>query len=99
MKHTFDIQFRADHSEIIGETDKVFDLHNYVEWLEGEYVDAKTKLKANDSQLKHNKALNISDISHRRNLLVNFMLYLADKRPLEDTFTPAEIDEFLKINQ
>jgi len=32
-------------------------------------------------------------------LLVNFMLHLADKRSLEDTFTPTEIDEFLKINQ
>jgi hypothetical protein len=42
---------------------------------------------------------NIHIVSHQRELLVNFMLHLADKRPLEDTFTPAEIDEFLKINQ
>lgn len=99
MKHTFDKQFRAAHPETIGETDKEFDLHNYVEWLEGEYVDAKTKLKASGVELKRNKALNIADVSNRRELLVNFMLYLADKRPLEDTFTPSEIDDFLKINQ
>lgn len=99
MKHTFDLQFRTAHPETIGETDKEFDTYNYIEWLEGEYVDAKTKAKASDAELKHNKVLNIADVSHRRELLINFMLYLAGKRPLEDTFTPAEIDEFLKINQ
>ena len=99
MKHTFDIQFRAAHPETIGETDKEFDTHNYIEWLETEYVDVKTRLKASEAELKHNKALNIADVSHRRKLLVNFMLHLLDKRPLEDTFTSAEIDELLKINQ
>ena len=99
MKHTFDMQFRAAHPETIGETDKEFDTHNYIEWLETEYVDTKTKLKASDAELKHNKALNIADVSNRRELLVNFMLYLVEKRPLEDTFTPSEIDDFLKINQ
>lgn len=99
MKHTFDIQFRAAHPETIGETDKEFDTYNYIEWLETEYVDVKTRLKASEAELKHNKALNIADVSHRRKLLVNFMLHLSDKRPLEDTFTSAEIDEFLKINQ
>jgi len=31
-------QFKKDHPETIGETDKEFDTHNYLEWLENKYL-------------------------------------------------------------
>lgn len=34
MNWKFEKEFRADHPETIGETDKEFDLDNYREWLE-----------------------------------------------------------------
>ena len=34
MKWKFEKEFRADHPETIGETDKEFDLDNYKDWLE-----------------------------------------------------------------
>lgn len=30
----YEKEFRKDHPETLGETDKAFDLSNYVEWLE-----------------------------------------------------------------
>ena len=34
MKFEFEKEFRADHPETIGETDREFDLYNYLLWLE-----------------------------------------------------------------
>lgn len=35
----YDAEFRKDHPETIGETDKTFDLSNYCEWLEKRVAD------------------------------------------------------------
>jgi len=34
MKFEFEKEFRADHPETVGETDKEFDQYNYMLWLE-----------------------------------------------------------------
>lgn len=34
MRYTFEEEFRLDHPETVGETDRHFDLDNYKNWLE-----------------------------------------------------------------
>lgn len=44
----FKKEFKSDHPETIGETDKEFDNHNYTEWLEKKlqsYLDLEAKPK------------------------------------------------------
>ncbi len=40
----FNNEFRLDNPETIGETDKMFDLTNYCEWLEQQLIDARKQL-------------------------------------------------------
>ena len=40
----FEEEFRLDHPETVGETDKHFDLHNYKDWLEAQLTEARKQL-------------------------------------------------------
>jgi len=53
MKWKFEKEFRADHPETIGETDREFDIDNYKDWLEQKLV----------------KLFAIQDVSQRSELL------------------------------
>lgn len=57
MKWKFEKEFRADHPETIGETDKEFDLDNYKDWLEQKLA----------------KLFAIQDVSQRSELLLKQM--------------------------
>lgn len=44
MRYTFEEEFRIDHPETIGETDKHYDLSNYRDWLERKLFEALDEL-------------------------------------------------------
>ena len=41
MKEEFEQEFRLDKPETIGETDKIFDLYNYKDWLELKLTESR----------------------------------------------------------
>ena len=44
MRYTFEEEFRLDHPETVGETDRHFDLDNYKDWLEAQLGEARKQL-------------------------------------------------------
>ena len=44
MRYTFEEEFRLDHPETVGETDRHFDLDNYKDWLEAQLIEARKQL-------------------------------------------------------
>ena len=44
MRYTFEEEFRLDHPETVGETDRHFDLNNYKDWLEVQLIEARKQL-------------------------------------------------------
>lgn len=44
MRYTFEEEFRLDHPETVGETDRHFDLDNYKDWLEVQLLEARKQL-------------------------------------------------------
>jgi hypothetical protein len=44
MRYTFEEEFRLDHPETVGETDRDFDLDNYKDWLEAQLIEARKQL-------------------------------------------------------
>lgn len=44
MRYTFEEEFRLDHPETAGETDRHFDLDNYKDWLEVQLIEARKQL-------------------------------------------------------
>lgn len=44
MRYTFEEEFRLDHPETVGETDRHFDLDNYKDWLEVQLIEARKQL-------------------------------------------------------
>ena len=44
MRYTFEEEFRLDHPEMVGETDRHFDLDNYKDWLEAQLIEARKQL-------------------------------------------------------
>jgi len=44
MRYTFEEEFRLDHPETVGETDREFDLNNYKDWLEAQLIEARKQL-------------------------------------------------------
>ena len=44
MRYTFEEEFRLDHPETVGETDRHFDLNNYKDWLEAQLIEARKQL-------------------------------------------------------
>lgn len=44
MRYTFEEEFRLDHPETVGETDRHFDLDNYKDWLETQLIEARKQL-------------------------------------------------------
>jgi hypothetical protein len=44
MRYTFGEEFRLDHPETVGETDRHFDLYNYKDWLEAQLIEARKQL-------------------------------------------------------
>lgn len=48
MRYTFEEEFRVDHPETVGETDRHFDIDNYKDWLEGQLLEARKQLALYD---------------------------------------------------
>ena len=44
MRYTFEEEFRLDHPETVGETDRHYDLDNYKDWLEAQLIEARKQL-------------------------------------------------------
>jgi hypothetical protein len=44
MRYTFEEEFRLDHPETVGETDRHFDLDNYKDWLEAQLIETRKQL-------------------------------------------------------
>ena len=44
MRYTFEEEFRLDHPETVGETDRHFDLNNDKDWLEAQLIEARKQL-------------------------------------------------------
>lgn len=44
MRYTFEEEFRLDHPETVGETDRHFDIDNYKDWLEAQLTEARKQL-------------------------------------------------------
>ena len=44
MRYTFEEEFRLDHPEMVGETDRHFDLDNYKDWLEAQLIETRKQL-------------------------------------------------------
>ena len=44
MRYTFEEEFRLDHPETVGETDRHFDLDNYKDWLEAQLIEVRKQL-------------------------------------------------------
>ena len=44
MRYTFEEEFRLDHPETVGETDRHFDLDNYKDWLEAQLTETRKQL-------------------------------------------------------
>ena len=44
MRYTFEEEFRLDHPETVGETDRHFDLDNYKDWLEAQLIESRKQL-------------------------------------------------------
>lgn len=44
MRYTFEEEFRLDHPETVGETDRQYDLDNYKDWLEAQLIEARKRL-------------------------------------------------------
>lgn len=48
MRYTFEEEFRLDHPETVGETDRHYDLDNYKDWLEAQLIEARKRLALYD---------------------------------------------------
>jgi len=51
MKFEFEKEFRADHPETIGETDKEYDQYNYTLWLEQQLKNCNLQNVSNRREL------------------------------------------------
>ena len=86
----YDAEFRKDHPETIGETDKTFDLSNYCEWLEKRVADRdalRAELERTKGELERVRGLLMVALPHveasagAQHLMDGFR---PRKRPLDD---------------